>query len=661
MYKRYEELKKLINYHSRQYYVLDNPEITDAEYDKLMRELLDIEKEHPELVTEDSPSAKIGGVILDGFESVSHRIQMQSLQDAFDRDEVMSFDKRVRETLGRSTGYAVEHKIDGLSVSLEYENSVFKRGSTRGDGSVGEDVTENLRTVMSIPLRLETEVEYLEVRGEVFMSKKNFARLNEERELSGEPPFANPRNAAAGSLRQLNSAVARERNLDIFVFNIQDIRGVEIKSHLEGLEFLRKAGFKVISNDTLFENIEDALDEVERIGRERANLYYDIDGAVIKVNSLSDREILGTTTKTPRWAIAYKYPAEQKETTIRDIVIQVGRTGVLTPNAEFDPVSVSGSMIARATLHNEDYIKSKDIRIGDRVLVQKAGDIIPEVVRVLTEKRTGKEIIFEMPSVCPVCSSPVERAEGQAAVRCTDISCPAQLSRSIEHFVSRDAMDIEGMGPSIVDKLLENGPVKNCADLYYLKPEDISSLDKLGEQSASNPIDGIEKSKQNAMSRLLFAMGIRHIGLGAAKKISKAVRSIDALFDITEEELCAIDDVGTIMAKSLKEFFDRESTRELVDSLKDAGVNMLSLEEETSNGVFSGLTFVITGTLPTMGRKEAAAFIESNGGKVTGSVSKKTDYLVAGEEAGSKLTKAQQLGIKIISQSELEEIANKNM
>lgn len=661
MYKRYEELKKLINYHSRQYYVLDNPEITDAEYDKLMRELLDIEKEHPELVTEDSPSAKIGGVILDGFESVSHRIQMQSLQDAFDRDEVMSFDKRVRETLGRSTGYAVEHKIDGLSVSLEYENSVFKRGSTRGDGSVGEDVTENLRTVMSIPLRLETEVEYLEVRGEVFMSKKNFARLNEERELAGEPPFANPRNAAAGSLRQLNSAVARERNLDIFVFNIQDIRGVEIKSHLEGLEFLRKAGFKVISNDTLFENIEDALNEVERIGRERANLYYDIDGAVIKVNSLSDREILGTTTKTPRWAIAYKYPAEQKETTIRDIVIQVGRTGVLTPNAEFDPVSVSGSMIARATLHNEDYIKSKDIRIGDRVLVQKAGDIIPEVVRVLTERRTGEEKIFEMPSVCPVCSSPVERAEGQAAVRCTDISCPAQLSRSIEHFVSRDAMDIEGMGPSIVDKLLENGPVKNCADLYYLKPEDISSLDKLGEKSASNLIDAIEKSKQNDMSRLLFAMGIRHIGLGAAKKISKAVRSIDALFDITEEELCAIDDVGAIMAKSLKEFFDRESTRELVDSLKDAGVNMLSLEEETSNGVFSGLTFVITGTLPTMGRKEAAAFIESNGGKVTGSVSKKTDYLVAGEEAGSKLTKAQQLGIKIISQSELEEIANKNM
>ena len=398
----YEALKKDIAYHSKQYYVLDDPKITDAEYDKLMRELLKYEKEHPELVTPDSPSQKIGGVILEGFESVTHEVQMQSLQDAFDSDEVRDFDKRVTDALGRRTAYAVEHKIDGLSVSLEYENSVFKRGSTRGDGNVGEDVTENLKTVMSIPLRLDVDVEYLEVRGEVFISKKNFEKINSQRELAGEQVFANPRNAAAGSLRQLNSAVARERNLDIFVFNIQRITGKEIKTHLEGLEFLRKAGFKVISNDVLFDNIEDALGEVKRIGDMRPELYYDIDGAVIKVNDLADRELLGSTSKTPKWAIAYKYPAEQKETTIRNIVIQVGRTGVLTPNAEFDPVSVSGSMIARATLHNEDYIKSKDIRIGDRVLVQKAGDIIPEVVKVIKEKRTGSEEIFTMPCACPV-------------------------------------------------------------------------------------------------------------------------------------------------------------------------------------------------------------------------------------------------------------------
>ncbi|MBQ8588077.1 MAG: NAD-dependent DNA ligase LigA [Clostridia bacterium] len=653
----YEALKKEIAYHSKQYYVLDDPKITDAEYDKLMRKLLKYEKEHPELVTPDSPSQKIGGVILEGFESVTHEVQMQSLQDAFDSDEVRDFDKRVTDALGRRTAYAVEHKIDGLSVSLEYENSVFKRGSTRGDGNVGEDVTENLKTVMSIPLRLDVDVEYLEVRGEVFISKKNFEKINSQRELAGEQIFANPRNAAAGSLRQLNSAVARERNLDIFVFNIQRITGKEIKTHLEGLEFLRKAGFKVISNDVLFDNIEDALGEVKRIGDMRPELYYDIDGAVIKVNDLTDRELLGTTTKTPKWAIAYKYPAEQKETTIRNIVIQVGRTGVLTPNAEFDPVSVSGSMIARATLHNEDYIKSKDIRIGDRVLVQKAGDIIPEVVKVIKEKRTGSEKIFTMPCACPVCGAPVHREEGEAAVRCTDILCPAQLARSIEHFVSRDAMDIEGLGPSIVDKLMEAELIKISADLYYLKAEDISALDKMGEKSAANLISAIEKSKSNDMYRLLFALGIRHIGLTAAKKISASVGSIDALFDISAGELCQIDDVGMTMAESLTDFFARESTRELINSLKNAGVNTVSLAAgEPKGSALGNLTFVITGTLPSMGRKEAQELIESNGGKVTGSVSKKTDYLLAGEEAGSKLTKAQSLGIKIISEEDLNNL-----
>jgi len=653
----YEALKKEIAYHSKQYYVLDNPVITDGEYDALMRKLLDYEKEHPEAVTPDSPSQKIGGVILDEFESVTHQVQMQSLQDAFDFGEVKDFDNRVTEALGRKTAYAVEHKIDGLSVSLEYENSVFKRGSTRGDGNVGEDVTENLKTVMSIPLRLEVDVPYLEVRGEVFISKKNFEKINAERELLGEQVFANPRNAAAGSLRQLNSAVAAKRNLDIFVFNIQRVEGVEIKSHLEGLEFLRKAGFKVISNDVLFDTIEAAFKEVEHIGEIRSSLYYDIDGAVIKVNNLADREALGSTAKTPKWAIAYKYPAEQKKTKIRDIVIQVGRTGVLTPNAEFDPVTVSGSVIARATLHNEDYIKMKDIRIGDTVLVQKAGDIIPEVVRVIPEDRDGSEVPYIMPEVCPVCGAPVHREEGEAAVRCTDALCPAQLSRSIEHFVSRDAMDIEGLGPSIVDKFLENGLIKSSADLYYIKQEDIASLDKMGQKSAENIIASLEKSKSNDMSKLLFGLGIRHIGLGAAKKISKVVGSIDSLFDITKEELCNIDDVGAVMAESLADFFARESTRELIGALKNAGVNMQSLEtyEKESNSL-DGLTFVITGTLPTMGRKEATELIESNGGKVTGSVSKKTDYLLAGEEAGSKLQKANSLGIKVITEDELYQL-----
>lgn len=653
----YEALKKEIAYHSHRYYVLDDPEITDAEYDALMHKLLTYEKEHPDVVTPDSPSQKIGGVILEGFESVVHDVQMQSLQDAFNFGEVKDFDNRVIDALGRKTAYAVEHKIDGLSVSLEYENSVFKRGSTRGDGNVGEDVTENLKTVMSIPLKLNVDVPYLEVRGEVFISKKNFEKINAERELAGEQVFANPRNAAAGSLRQLNSAVAAKRNLDIFVFNIQKVEGVEIKSHLEGLEFLRKAGFKVISNDVLFDTIEDAFREVEHIGEIRSSLYYDIDGAVIKVNDLTDRELLGSTAKTPKWAIAYKYPAEQKKTKIRDIVIQVGRTGVLTPNAEFDPVTVSGSVIARATLHNEDYIKMKDIRIGDTVLVQKAGDIIPEVVRVITEERNGSEVPYVMPDSCPVCGAPVHREEGEAALRCTDALCPAQLARSIEHFVSRDAMDIEGLGPSIVDKFLENGLIRSSADLYYIKAEDIASLDKMGQKSAENLIASLENSKSNDMFRLLFGLGIRHIGLGAAKKISQAVGSVDALFDITAEELCTIDDVGAIMAESLVDFFRRESTRELIDALKGAGVNMLSLtSNEKTGSALDGLTFVITGTLPTMGRKEATELIEANGGKVTGSVSKKTDYLLAGEEAGSKLDKANSLGIKVISEEELYQL-----
>lgn len=649
----YEALKKEIAYHSHRYYVLDDPEITDAEYDRLMRALLDYEREHPDAVTPDSPSQKIGGTVLEAFETVTHDVPMQSLQDAFNKDEILDFDRRVTDALGHRTAYAVEHKIDGLSVSLVYENSVFVQGSTRGDGTTGEDVTENLKTVMSIPLRLNVDIEFLEVRGEVFISKKTFEKINAERELEGEMPFANPRNAAAGSLRQLDSAVAGKRGLDIFVFNIQQIRGREISSHLEGLEFLREAGFKVISNDILFDNIEDAWKEIEHIGEIRQSLYYDIDGAVIKVNDLSERDAIGSTAKTPRWAIAYKYPAEQKKTKIRDIVIQVGRTGVLTPNAEFDPVLVAGSMIARATLHNIDYIHKKDIRIGDSVLVQKAGDVIPEVVRVVKEDRTGGEVIFNMPEICPACGARVHREGDEAAYRCTSPDCPAQLLRSLEHFVSRDAMDIEGMGPSVVEKLVESGLVKSCADLYYLKTEDIEVLDKLGKKSAENLIKAIEKSKSNDLSRLLFAFGIRHIGSGAAKLIAEYAKDIEKLFSVTAEELCTIGDVGLIMAESVVEFFAQPHVREITDRLKDAGVNTESIEKEQSGSALAGLTFVITGTLPTLGRNDAKALIEKNGGKVTGSVSKKTDYLVCGEDAGSKLDKAKELGIKIIDEGGL--------
>jgi len=649
----YEALKKEISYHSHRYYVLDDPEITDAEYDRLMRTLLDYEREHPDAVTPDSPSQKIGGTVLESFDTVTHDVPMQSLQDAFNKEEILDFDRRVTDALGRKTAYAVEHKIDGLSVSLVYENSVFVQGSTRGDGVTGEDVTENLKTVMSIPLRLNVDVEYLEVRGEVFISKKTFEKINAERELEGEMPFANPRNAAAGSLRQLDSAVAGKRGLDIFVFNIQQIRGREIKSHLEGLDFLREAGFKVISNDVLFEDIEDAYREIEHIGQIRQSLYYDIDGAVIKVNDLQERELIGSTAKTPKWAIAYKYPAEQKKTKVRDIVIQVGRTGVLTPNAEFDPVSVAGSMIARATLHNIDYINKKDIRIGDTIIVQKAGDVIPEVVKVVTEDRTGDEIVFKMPETCPACGARVHREENEAAYRCTSPECPAQLLRTLEHFVSRDAMDIEGMGPSVVEKFVENGLIKNCADLYYIKTEDIEVLDKLGKKSAENLINSIEKSKSNDLSRLLFAFGIRHIGSGAAKLIAEYAKDIENLFSVTAEELSSIGDVGLIMAESVVDFFSQPHVREMVDSLKDAGVNTKLLEKEAIGSALSGLTFVITGTLPTLGRNEAKALIENNGGKVTGSVSKKTDFLVCGEDAGSKLDKAKELNIKIIDENEL--------
>ena len=654
MKSEYEELKKEISYHSHRYYVLDNPEITDDEYDKMMRRLIEIEKENPSWITPDSPSQKIGGTILSGFEEVVHTVKMQSLQDAFSKEELEDFDKKVCQLLGREAEYCVEHKIDGLSVSLEYRDGLFVRGSTRGDGEVGEDVTENLKTVMSIPLKLNEDVPYLEVRGEVFIPKKKFAEINEEREQNGEPTFANPRNAAAGSLRQLDSSIAAKRGLDIFVFNIQQIEGKKIESHIDALRFLRSAGFKVISNDKVFKSIAEAIEEVERIGNERTELAFDIDGAVIKVNSLADRETLGTTAKTPRWAIAYKYPAEKKKTKIRSISVQVGRTGVLTPNAEFDTVTLAGTFVSRATLHNMDYINEHDIRVGDNVIVYKAGDIIPEVLKVCLEDRKGDEKRFEMPQFCPSCNAPVVRDKGEAAYRCTGgAMCAAQLERGIIHFVSRDAMDIDGMGPSIVAKLLENGHIKNPSDLYFLDKETISSMDKLGEKSAENLLASIEKSKSNDLPRLIYALGIRHIGLGNAKLMSEKLKTIDAFFETDAQTLTEIDGVGEIMAESVVSFFSQSHVREMIERFKEAKVNTEYLGQKALGDALSGMTIVLTGTLPTLGRKEASELIEKNGGKVSGSVSKKTSLVVAGEEAGSKLLKAKELGITITDEEGL--------
>lgn len=659
MINEYNKLKEKLNKLSYEYYVLDNPDASDYEYDMLMRRLIEIEKEHPEFVDETSPSQKIGGKVLDGFETVVHEVKMQSLQDAFSHDELRDFDKRVRGVIDNPS-YVTEHKIDGLSVSLEYRNSVFVRGSTRGDGSVGEDVTNNLKTIKSIPLKLNVDVPYLEVRGEVFMSKKSFENLNKEQEENGKTPFANPRNAAAGSLRQLDSSIAAKRNLDIFVFNIQKIEGMEFATHLEGLDFLKKAGFKVIDNDAAFDTIEGAIEKIEEIGSLRPSFYYDIDGAVIKINSLSQREALGTTTKVPRWAIAFKYPPEQKETKIKRIFVNVGRTGVLTPQAEFETVLIAGTNVSRATLHNLDYIRQKDIMINDTVLVQKAGDIIPEVVKVLTDKRDGSEIKFEMPQTCPECGSKVHREEGEAAYRCTSFSCPAQISRNIIHFVSRNAMDIEGLGPSVVDKLIEQKLISSSADLYKLKKEDLINLEKFAEKSSDNLINSIENSKKNCLSRLLFALGIRHIGQNAARIIAKKFKTMDNVINATEDEISQIDDIGATMAKSVVEFFNQSRNIELISSLKEQNVNMEYIENDIGfDDRFSGMTIVVTGTLETLKREEAKALIEKFGGKAAGSVSKKTSFVVAGSEAGSKLTKANELGIKVIDEQEFLKMVEK--
>ncbi len=649
------ELRKEIEEHNRNYYVLDNPTISDYDYDILLHKLIRLEEEHPEFADDNSPTKRVGGAALKEFEQVVHEIPMQSLGDVFSREEILDFDKRVAQGLeGQPYEYVAEMKIDGLSVSLEYENGRFVKGSTRGDGVVGENITENLKTIKSIPLVLPEDVERLEVRGEVYMPKASFEALNEERKNSNEPLFANPRNAAAGSLRQLDSKITAKRNLDVFIFNIQQTTK-ELSTHAEGLEWLKSLGFKVSPRRDVFATMEEAFDEILRIGEERPNLPFDIDGAVVKVNSLRQRDELGTTTKVPKWAIAYKFPAERRETTVEDIIVQIGRTGVITPNAVLTPVRVAGSTVSRATLHNEDFIREKDLKIGDRVLIQKAGDIIPEVVEVLKEKRTGAEREFEMPKVCPACGEPLFREEGEAATRCVSTNCPAQKVRSIIHFASRGAMDIEGLGDAVVEQLVDEGLIRNTADLFYLEFMDLVGLDRFGEKSAQNLIDAIEKAKQNPLDKLLCGLGIRLIGAKAAKNIAQHFGNMDSIMSATVEDVSAIDDVGDKMAESLVHYLSEPETKALIERMKIAGVNMIA-EERPTGGNFEGKTFVLTGTLPTLKRSEAQKLIEDNGGKVSGSVSKKTDFVVAGEEAGSKLDKANALGVAVITEEELLEM-----
>ena len=652
--KRAQELRDELNYYSRKYYVDDDPEIEDYEYDMLQRELKAIEDKYPDLVTPDSPTVRVGGSAENLFSKVEHRVRMESLQDAFSFAEIEEFDRRVRET-ERDVHYVVEPKIDGLSVSLEYTNGVLTRGSTRGDGDVGEDVTANLRTVRSIPLKIKTPLPFLEVRGEVYMPKSVFASLVTRQELDGEKPFKNPRNAAAGSLRQKDSKVTAGRGLDIFVFNVQQIEGAELSSHKQSLDFLREQGFHTIPFYTRFDNITDVISELKRIGEIRSGLEYDIDGAVIKVDDFAQRERLGSTSKFPKWAVAFKYPPEEKTTKLVDIEIGVGRTGVLTPTAVFEPVLLAGSTVSRATLHNQDFITEKDIRIGDEVAIRKAGDIIPEVVRVVSHAENS--VPYILPSICPSCSAPVIREEGEAAVRCVNPECPAQLLRNVIHFCSRDAMDIEGLGDALIEKFISENLISNVADIYDITAGEIMMLEGHQEKSAKNLVDAIERSKQNDLSRLLFALGIRHIGQKAAKLLSEHFSDIDSIIAASEEEIAEIDGFGGIMAKSAAEFFSMTQTADLIERLKAAGVNMKSLKEKSDDQRFAGLTFVLTGTLPTLSRKEATEIIENLGGKASSSVSKKTSYVVAGEEAGSKLQKATDLGIPVITQDDLLKMA----
>ena len=650
--KRAASLCKEINYHNDRYYNQDNPEISDYEYDMLLRELENIEAEFPELITPDSPTQKVGGSKGEKFSPVAHAVPMESLHDSFSADEIRDFDRKVREVIS-DPEYVVEPKIDGLSVSCEYRNGVFVRGSTRGDGVTGEDVTDNLMTIKSLPKRLKNAPEYLEVRGEVYMSVATFERIVAEQENNGEKPFKNPRNAAAGSLRQKDSKITAKRGLDIFVFNVQAAQGIEFTTHVQSLDYLTELGFPTAFYNS-FDNIDDVLTEIDRVDAHRGDLPCDIDGAVVKVNNLSDRALLGSTAKFPRWAEAYKYPPEEKPTKLLDIEINVGRTGALTPVGIFKPVLLAGTTVSRATLHNEDFIREKGINIGDTVLIRKAGEIIPEVLSLVRHGSSTQPYVF--PEFCPSCGSRVVREEGEAAMRCTNTDCPAQLLRHLIHFVSRDAMDIDGLGPALLEQLLSAGLIKSFIDLYRLEAEPLAELDRMGKKSADNIIKAVEKSKSAEIYRLVYALGIRHIGEKAAKLLCEHFLSIDRLFEASVEEIAEIDGYGEIMAQSVYDYFRLEGTVHLISQLKELGVEMKPLEAKAKEGMFLGKTFVLTGTLPTMSRKEASALIEQNGGKTSSSVSKNTDYVLAGEDAGSKLIKAQSLGITIISEAELLEM-----
>ncbi len=653
---RMKELARLIEYHSRRYYVLDDPEISDYDYDMMFRELVTLESEFPSLADPNSPTKRVGGEAVRGFTEVVHTVPLGSLSDVFDFDEVRAFIERTK-AVDPDCEYTVECKIDGLSCALRYENGKLVRGATRGNGFVGEDVTGNLRTVRSIPLEIDTDEPVIEVRGEVYMSKKSFEKLNARREAEGESLFANPRNAAAGTLRQLDPKVCASRGLDIFIFNYQT--GTKtFKNHDESLKWLESVGFVIIPYLKTVRTADEVIAQIEEIGKMRPDLPFGIDGAVIKVNSLALRTTIGENTSTPKWAVAYKYPPEEKETKLTDIVIQVGRTGVLTPNAVLEPVKLAGTTVSRATLHNLDFIRERDIMIGDRVIVRKAGDIIPEVVSVVRNKRDGSEKEFNMPEKCPSCGEPViadiddENSSGSAAYRCTNAECPAQIMRNLIHFAAKDAMDIDGLGPAILSQLHSEGLVKGIEDIYSLTVGDLVPLDRMGEKSASNIINAIEKSKSAGLDRLIYSLGIRQVGAKAAQILAAKFGDIEALFSVDEETLCEIDDIGGITAKYIVNYFSHPQTRALIDKLKAAGVTT-TFESDKKDDIFAGLTFVLTGTLPTMKRDEASKLIESHGGKVSGSVSKKTSYVVAGEDAGSKLTKAQSLGVSVIGEDEL--------
>ena len=644
---RAEELRAVIEKNNRLYYDQDAPELQDFEYDALTRELKVLEAQYPDLVTADSPTQRVGGTPSGKFEKVLHTVKMESLQDAFSYEELRDFDRRMREDAGE-VAYVVEEKIDGLSVSLEYVDGRFVRGSTRGDGVVGEDVTENLATIKAIPKQLKEAPAFLEVRGEVYMPHKAFERLVEEQELSDKTPFKNPRNAAAGSLRQKDSKVTASRGLSLFVFNVQQVQGETLTSHHESLDYLKRLGFPVSPRYKVFPDIEAAIREIERIGEARGKLPYDIDGAVIKTDRFDQREMVGSTNKFPRWAIAYKYPPEEKDTVLTDVRITVGRTGVLTPTAIFEPVQLAGTTVARAILHNEEFIRQMDVRIGDTIRVRKAGDIIPEVVAMV---RHGEDSVpYQMPSVCPSCGAAAVHLEGEAALRCVNPECPAQALRNLIHFASRAAMDIDGLGKKVAEQLVDKGLVHSAADLYTLTKEQLLTLDKFKDKSAENLLAAIEASKQNNLDKLLFGLGIRNIGDKAAALLGEHFGSMEAVRAATAEQLAEIEGFGGIMAESVVTFFAREGTADLLARLEAAGVNMRWTGEEKTDKL-AGLTIVVTGTLPSLSRTQAEELITRNGGKASGSVSKKTSYVLAGEAAGSKLTKANTLGIPVIDEA----------